>query len=397
MAAVAAVRQQARDSRAAETIALLHAKAEAWGEIEALLAAVEGERESLKYYRPARPIDHDEPLNAAVPPPPPPDRATIIATDGSQILPDRHAAFMYYLINVGAIVYHHGESRQPDVNTRPELVFGDEHDLSDEDQDIDAEAAMVRRDLGEIGMVADLVSANPDYAAPVLGVLDQRLLYWPFGQRTDADQVAYEWCRHMTAIHHSGALLAGYIDRPGKRSVVSLLRGLELTPETAVRQLDRPREGGELIDLFLFSNVLGPGERSRVFAEVSPVNARFAQQDEDNEVAFFYYNPSRSGVDTSEHLGPTLARVDIPMWVARDPAAVAVVHGLIESQCRILADYPYVLARADEIAVVGYGDAGELDVMIDLAMQRHGISGYMTSKLLSKGLARGGRTRLTGF
>ncbi len=63
----------------------------------------------------------------------------------------------------------------------------------------------------------------------------------------------------------------------------------------------------------------------------------------------------------------------------------------------MLADYPYVLARADEIAVVGSGDAGELDMMIDQAMQRDGVFNYATSKLMSKALARGGRTRLMGF
>ena len=40
---------------------------------------------------------------AAIPAPPPPEAATIIATDGSQILPDRHAPFLYYLINIGGI------------------------------------------------------------------------------------------------------------------------------------------------------------------------------------------------------------------------------------------------------------------------------------------------------
>lgn len=397
MAAVAAGRQKTRELRASETRELLHTKATAWDEIDALVSAVAELEKGLKYYRPARPIDHDEPLNAAISAPSPPDLATIIATDGSQILPDRHAAFMYYLVNIGAIVYHHGESREPDVVAEPSLVYALDEDLSDEDQDIDAGAATLKRDLGEIGLVAKLAVKHPNMAAPVLGLLDQRLLYWPFGERHDAEKVADEWCQQMSAVHDSGALLAGYIDRPGKRSVVSLLRGLRSPAPEAIKELDRPRQGGDLADIHLFSAVLGPGERTRVFAEMSPVNTRFAEQDPGNEVAFFYYNPSRTKPDDGELRGPALARVDIPMWVARDPAAVAIVHGLIDSQCRVLADYPYVLARADEIAVVGYGDAGELDMMIDLAMQQHGVTSYMTSKLLSKSLARGGRTRLLTY
>lgn len=396
MAAVAAERQKTRTARAGETRMLLTEKATAWAEIDDLVTVVQA-LEGLKYYRPARPIDTDHPLDAAIPPPPPPALATIIATDGSQILPDRHAAFLYYLINIGAIIYHHGVSDEPHTHAAARLVYAEDDDLSDEDQGIDATAANVQRDLGEIGLVAKLLRERTGLARPALGLLDQRLLYWPFGQRQDADKVADEWCDRMSEIHAEGALLAGYIDRPSKRSVVSLLRGLGGPPLDTVRLLDRPRQGGDLTDIHLFSHILGPGQRSRVFAEISPVNLRFTQKDPANEVAFFYYNPSSATPGDSEALGPALARVDIPMWVANDPAAVATVHGLIESQCRITIDYPYVLMRADEIAVVGHGEAAELDTMIDLAMQDHGVTSFMTSKLLSKTLARYGRTRLDGF
>lgn len=395
MATVAAERQKTRTARASEMRALIHEKATAWDEIDRLVDTTQA-AEDLKYYRPARTISHDEPLDAAVPAPPPPDRATIIATDGSQILPDRHAAFAYYLINIGALVYHHGTSREPGVLSSARLGFPDDEDLSDEDQGIDAATASIERDLGEITMVTEIMAEQPELARPLLGLLDQRLLYWPFGQRNDADKVAYEWGRQMSAIHNNGGLLAGYIDRPGKRSVVSLLRGLA-SPEVTLKDLDRPQASGMLIDINLFSDILGPGERSCVFVEISPVNVRFRRQDVDNEIAFFYYNPASARPDASDMLGPALARIDIPMWVARDPAAVALVHALIESQCRILADYPYVLARADEVAVVGQGEASELDQMIDLVMQRHGVPSFLTSKLVSKYLARYGRTRLGGF
>ena len=58
-----------------------------------------------------------------------------------------------------------------------------------------------------------------------------------------------------------------------------------------------------------------------------------------------------------------------------------------------MGDYPYVIARADEMAVVGRQDASELNFMIDVIMERHGISEGVTSKQGSKDLARGGRTR----
>ncbi len=211
---------------------------------------------------------------------------------------------MYYLVNIGAIVYYHGDSREPDMYADARLVYAKDEDLSDEEQGIDATEATIRARPGRDWHGGQAGAAATMEDGPVLGLLDQRLLYWPFGQRQDADKVAYDWCNEMTRIHAGGALLAGYIDRPGKRSVVSLLQGLEGPALEAIKRLDRPRQGGDLTDIHLFSNLLGPGERSRVFAEMSPVNTRFALQDIDNEVCFFYYNPSRLHPDESSELWP---------------------------------------------------------------------------------------------
>lgn len=80
--------------------------------------------------------------------------------------------------------------------------------------------------------------------------------------------------------------------------------------------------------------------------------------------------------------------------MAEDPAAVAFVHGLIYDQCQLMGDYPYVLARADELAVVGRHDEMNLNAMIDGYMQRLGVpDGLLAAKADSKGIARAGRTR----
>jgi hypothetical protein len=144
-----------------------------------------------------------------------------------------------------------------------------------------------------------------------------------------------------------------------------------------------------LTDRDIFGDLLAPGQRSKVFVNVSPPNETFAAQDPDNEVCFFFLNPGSSGQQ--------IARVDIPRWVAENPASVSAVHALIIDQCRLLGDYPYVIARADEMAVVGRRDASELNFMIDVIMERHGIHAGITAKQGSKEIARGGRTRHEGF
>ena len=56
-----------------------------------------------------------EAIGNAYPLPPYPERVTVIASDGSQILPSRHAITLYYLINVGSIVYRHGSNQKPET------------------------------------------------------------------------------------------------------------------------------------------------------------------------------------------------------------------------------------------------------------------------------------------
>ena len=143
------------------------------------------------------------------------------------------------------------------------------------------------------------------------------------------------------------------------------------------------------MDRDLFKKMLKPGQRSKIFVNISPPNKRFVSIDPHNEVCFFYLNPTTSGEQ--------IARIDIPRWVAEDEVAVTAVHSLIISQCQIMRDYPYVLARADEMAVVGKRDAAELNFMLDLIMDRHGVGSMHTAKADSKGLARSARTRHDGF
>lgn len=399
MAATAARRQQYQQQRATALHEALAKYAEDWAAIKRALEMAAANADE-KFYRSARPLDEREPLNAAVDAPPPPPEATIIATDGSQIMPDRHAAFLYYLVNVGAIVYHHGNGNSPAIFSEPQLRYSDP---ADEDNEADIESdwqpqhyqVTVERDLAEIGSLARIVWENrgrPSLvgSTPLLALLDQRLLYWPFGGPEDAGHKAVrEWGEKMTDIRRCGAWLAGYIDRPGKRTVITLLQSLLAGPDFDWKSLGKRGTGGPLNDAELFSTLLQPGQRSKVFVEVSPANERFADEESLNEVCFFFLNPGQ--------YGQQIARVDIPKWVAQDEAAVAAVHALIYAQCQILGDYPYVLARADELAVVGRQDAAELNLMIDIFMQRAGIIGQMTAKQNSKDIARGGRSRHMGL
>ncbi|MFQ5398994.1 MAG: DNA double-strand break repair nuclease NurA [Anaerolineae bacterium] len=387
MARTVAQRLQNRRSMADELLAVLAQYAGNWAAVETALELAQAQADP-KHYRSARPFDHMHPLNAAISPPPPPSQATLIATDGSQIMPDRHAAHLYYLINIGGIVYHHGSGRAPEPFTLPEFRYPRD-DREAADFTISSSVVSVKRDLMEIGTLAKKAWQHRGDAHPLLAILDQRLLYWPLGGPDAApNEEVRQWLAAMTKLHDSGALLAGYIDRPMTAAVVTLLRSLQGMGEATFdwKSLGKRSAGSGLSDRALFGRILEPGQRSKLFVSVSPPNERFAERDPANEVCFFYFNPGRG-----------IARVDVPRWVAEDAEAVTAVHALLTHQCQILGDYPYVIARADEMAVIGHKDHEELNLMIDLTMQKYGVESRLTAKQSSKGLARGAKTRHEGL
>lgn len=379
-------RQAARDL----SQALLDRYATDWTAVRQALAEA-NEKADPKFYRSARPLDEIEPLNAAIPALPPPSGATIIAADGSQIRPDRHAAYLYYLINIGGVVYHHGSGQAPDQFSIPTLHYPQADGKEDKFDDTGGTVS-IERDLAEIDTLAEKAVEYRTAVPPILAILDQRLLYWPIGPVGVAENAAVTaWGDSMDKIRLAGALLAGYIDRPATGYVTTLLRSLQALdePDFDWKSLGQREASWGLTDVHLFSQLLGPGQRSKLFVTVSEPNHKFAAQHQANEICFFYLNPGGHGRQ--------VARVDIPMWVAQDEEMVTAVHALVYDQCQILGDYPYVLARADETAVVTYRDQEQLNFMIDVIMERYGISHTITAKQASKNIARGGKTRHKGF
>lgn len=399
MAVSAAGMRAAQRLRTDQLREVLDRHAADWATISAGLARAAA-RADKKYFRAARPLNESEPLNQPIKPPPPPSRAIIIATDGSQIMPDRHAAFLYYLVNVGAIVYFHGESRAPDTHSEPRMRYPQlQDDVTDDEPGFDKSQVTIERDLLEIGTLSNLAWQYTDAAHPRLALLDQRLLYYPFGGSDQAAREAVDnWAKAISDMRDSGALVAGYIDRPGKRSVITLLESIIEDRDDDWETLGKRRAGDDLNDTTLYATLLGPGERSPVFMDVSPANDRFAADDPLIAACFFYFNPGSSQIsgDGERAESRTIARVDIPLWVAQEPESVALVHGLLYDQCRLTGYYPYILTRAHELAVVGKQDAENLSNMIDLYMQEAGVMGSMTAKQADKELVGGSRTRYAG-
>ena len=121
---------------------------------------------------------------------------------------------------------------------------------------------------------------------------------------------------------------------------------------------------------------------------MSPQNKEFKKSGELLEIAFFYLNTAAPGEL------PKIARVEIPMWVARDREMVAELQALIFHQCQqLMTRYPYALTRADELAVVKGEESRQLNLLIQVAMTRFGLDTQESQKQSGKNAARSSKTR----
>jgi hypothetical protein len=88
--------------------------------------------------------------------------------------------------------------------------------------------------------------------------------------------------------------------------------------------------------------MLAEGQRGPLFVSMSRVNVESYGP---HLIHFFYMRAGRE-----------VARVELPRWVAEDPAQVDLAHAIVYDQCMKGQGYPVALARAHEQAVVKAAD-----------------------------------------
>jgi hypothetical protein len=324
-----------------------------------------------------------EALAQAYPLPSCPDRVTVIAGDGSQILPDRHGITLYYLINVGSIVYRHGSNRKPETYNPTPILCYDPEDLFDlQGQLISAGEVNVRRDLAELAVLTDLAARNASgEAEPLIALIDGqltlRVIDLPFDQQQKCQD---EYIEMLNRLRQAQARVAGYIDRPRSTFVVALIRLASLEPEAITEEALRQNPFRHLTDTDLF-DFLGPGQRSAIFA----VRAKGTEKYEyaGHGIHFFYLNV---GLDPA---APNLVRVEIPAWLVTDPQGLDVLHAAIVRQARINGGYPYVLARAHELAIISGEEREAFEMMLAVEMRRKGLKPSLSAKQFNKSLLTG--------
>lgn len=308
-------------------------------------------------------IPGGERLDGAYPLPPLPPQMTLLAADGSQVIPNRQRQVEFCVINVGAVTMRIGSGQPPTITVQSTLL--DPNEMYTADGMITEGTVALRRDLEERRELVQLAQQAP---APVVSLTDGPLeLFREPKPSSEYDRDFQKYMEVLKELAQTGAATAGYVDRPRGDLAVRLL---ELTILHAHGELDqagklRPLLG--LTDAGLFRETLKePGTRSAVFAIQSISAQQFAG---DLALHFFYLNVGRPET-------PNLARVEIPAWVAGNPSLLNAVHASLVAQCQILVNkpFPYIIHRAHEEAVISYEDSNRLEEMIVLELRRQGVT-----------------------
>lgn len=324
--------------------------------LEALQARVERAAELVPRLRCAVPVD--EPLNSAFPSPDLPETFTVLAADGSQINPSRHARVKYCVINVAVVNMVRGSGEAPRILTRSQLLDYDAVFLPSGGT-ISEGVVALKRDLREREALTELAG---DLVHPAISLTDGPLeLYREPQDAAGFAQALDRYLGVLDELRQRHLITAGYVDKPGGDLIARLLELVALGDDDLSAYQQRGRRFAGVSDAALLSSLLpNPGDRSAVFAIQSEMSRHFS-----GELAlhFFYLNVGRP-------CHPHLARVEIPAWVARDKALLGVLQGVLVEQATMLGTrpYPYILHRAHEEALVTLQESQHVEELIVAAL-----------------------------
>ena len=320
-----------------------------------------------------------EALDTRVPEPDSPMDATLIAADGSQVVPDRHAAVQFGLVNVGAIALQLNSGATPEVFTDSQLFYGDEL-LTEYGTTLSEGTIALSRDLAERKKLEELAKLYPP---PVITFTDGPIELWGNKDPENAksyDAAMQEYLGSLSRLQENNVVTAGYVDKPSANLVVRLLEIMQADP----KDLENLKAFHPLLgvsDLWLFGErknpLLQPGERSAVFALQSKAKQKYTGV---LGLHFFYLN-----VGTQGH--PYPVRVEVPKWVVDDKEKLNNLHAVLVQQSRVLGykPFPYLLHRSHEVAVVSFDEKRQVEQMLTLELRRNqGEVGELGAKQSAK-------------
>lgn len=315
-----------------------------------------------------------EPLETCINIPVPPKVHTVIATDGSQIAPNHHEIAYCYLLNIGRVVLHYGQNRQPLLDSLPEVFYRPEDLYISTQWGIKTEEWMgYRRTASETTVLAELACAAKA-EAPALAMVDGSLIYWFLDQLPlDArDRILPPILEAWQQLHQAQIPLLGYLSASRSIDSTNFLRLLtcphtvpdckSYCPDTLEKSPCQVFD--TLRDTTLWGTTLQPGQRGPIWRSNSRILELYEQQ-----IIYFCH----------VHVGSEIARIEFPAWVSEDTDTLNQALALMLAQVQKGQGYPIAIAEAHNQAVVRGGDRTRFFALLERQMIKAGLRNVGTS------------------
>lgn len=341
-----------------------------------------------------------EPLDTRVQITPAPEAHTVIATDGSQINPSHHEIAYCYLLNIGRVVLHYGQSRFPLLDSQPEVIYRPEDLYASRQWGIRTEEWMGHRRtvseavvLGELGVAINggqqvipkgthrppkrssrQLSLLQRPSVPTLAMTDGSLIYWFLDQlpAPARDQILEPILAAWDQLRQAQVPMVGYLSASRSSEALNFLR-LQSCPHSqpdCQKHCEGQTDGAPcqvfspLRDVTLWATLLEPGQRGPLFKSSADILQLYG----DHRVYFCHV-----------HVGAEIARVEFPEWVVNDSKLFNAALSLTLTQVQKGFGYPVTLAEAHNQAVVRGGDRNRFFALLEQQMIRAGLQNVGTS------------------
>lgn len=299
---------------------------------------------------------------------------TVVAADGSQIMPSHHEVFSCYLLNIGLTVITYGAKFPPLLETVPRLYHKAEdlYPLVDRRRlHIDELYVSLERNLLELECLErTAISMRESRQTPVLALVDGSLIPWsvermpvPY-QKTFAERMAAV----LAGLREAGIPIFGYLSHSRSSELLNCLR----VWRCPYRQSDCRAMCGHLneedfpcsavwplADRQLAGSRLPYRQRTPVFLSGASASRLLPEAE---RACFVYVN-----------VGYEVARLEFPRWLADESALFDVSLSSVLAQVDRGRGYPVCLAEAHNLAVVRSQDRARFFDLLSRHLVEHGL------------------------
>ncbi|HEY9704340.1 MAG TPA: DNA double-strand break repair nuclease NurA, partial [Allocoleopsis sp.] len=312
-----------------------------------------------------------ESLNTRMPIIEAPYTHTVMATDGSQIAPSHHEIAYCYLINIGRIMIHYGQSKQPLLDSLPEVFYKEEDLYISRQWGIKVEEWLgYIRTTSETKVLAELAQEwvkNEHKFIPSLAMVDGSLIYWfletlPIEAR---EKILNPILESWDIFKELNIPIMGYISASRNSDSLNFLRFLTCphpVPDCHTYCANLQKQPCQIFepikDVGLWSNELSPGERSPLWQSKN----RILELYHGEKIYFCYVN-----------VGSEIARIEMPGWVAENQQLLNQALSLMLAQVNKGYGYPVALAEAHNLAVIRSSDRAYFFKLLEQEMIKSGL------------------------